>query len=213
MPTVTLIPSPTHRMHCQCHHWALSDPAGEHLAGPQTYPCIGQCTHPDAYRQADDFLDGPASRYAYGLDVCPNFDAVTRLDIGIDFDGTLTLDPGDSYPIIAPPRWPLVRLCRLWAAQGHRLVLITLREDGGPLGNVLSAALDWCTRRGLTFAAVNDNLPDRSARWGSNPRKVAVDVMIDDRARWISQAGPLAAALAARRPETLALAARCPEEE
>lgn len=57
-----------------------------------------------------------------------------------------------------------------------RLILWTCRE-----GDQLERALQWCYAHGLTFDAVNDNLPDHITTWGNNPRKVYADVYIDDR--------------------------------
>ena len=39
----------------------------------------------------------------------------------------------------------------------------------------------WSAAQGLTFDAVNDNLPDMIAPYGNNCRKVFADGYIDDR--------------------------------
>jgi hypothetical protein len=41
--------------------------------------------------------------------------------------------------------------------------------------------LDWCICHGLTFDAVNDNLPENIAIHNNNSRKVNADFYIDDR--------------------------------
>ena len=47
----------------------------------------------------------------------------------------------------------------------------------GPL-----AAAKFCEKYGLTFDAVNENLPDTVTMLGYNPRKVLADIYIDDKA-------------------------------
>jgi hypothetical protein len=47
--------------------------------------------------------------------------------------------------------------------------------------DLLQEALDWCAERGLVFDFVNANAPDRIAQYGADPRKVSVDLYIDDR--------------------------------
>ena len=43
-------------------------------------------------------------------------------------------------------------------------------------------AVEWCRQQGLTFDAVNDNLPEIINLYGSNSRKVSCDYYIDDKA-------------------------------
>ena len=45
----------------------------------------------------------------------------------------------------------------------------------------MDAAIDFCAQHGLHFDAVNDNLPEIVARYGSNSRKITCDYYIDDR--------------------------------
>jgi hypothetical protein len=47
-------------------------------------------------------------------------------------------------------------------------------------GELLDEAVEWCRSHGLTFDAVNDNLPEVKARYGNNPRKVHADYYLDD---------------------------------
>lgn len=92
----------------------------------------------------------------------------------VDFDGTLCVD---RYPEIGEPRERVIEAVRrLRDDCGGRLILWTCRE-----GDQLERALQWCHVHGLTFDAVNDNLPEHITIWGNNPRKVYADVYIDDR--------------------------------
>ncbi len=43
--------------------------------------------------------------------------------------------------------------------------------------------MEFCRSYGLTFDAVNDNLPEIIAKRGHNPRKVICDIYIDSRAQ------------------------------
>ena len=60
---------------------------------------------------------------------------------------------------------------------GDKVILWTLRE-----GELLDLAVNFCKGWGLTFDAVNDNIPEMIERWGCNSRKVSADVYLDDRA-------------------------------
>lgn len=91
---------------------------------------------------------------------------------GIDFDGTIV---EEKFPAIGKPIARVVEFIRDLQAKGHKWVLITMRE-----GKYLDDALEWLKAQGLTPDAVNDNLPERVAKWGNNPRKVYADIYIDD---------------------------------
>jgi len=55
------------------------------------------------------------------------------------------------------------------------LILWTVRE-----GELLEEAVKYCENRGLSFYAINSNMPDKvDARFAT--RKVSVDLYIDDR--------------------------------
>jgi len=45
---------------------------------------------------------------------------------------------------------------------------------------LLEEAVAWCERHGLMFDAVNDNLPERVAKYGGDTRKVSADEYWDD---------------------------------
>ena len=57
------------------------------------------------------------------------------------------------------------------------MILWTCRE-----GEDLERAIAWCDSLGLSFDAVNDNLPDIIEKYGCNSRKISCDFYIDDRA-------------------------------
>lgn len=91
----------------------------------------------------------------------------------VDFDGTLC---EGRYPEIGEANYELIRFLRQERIRGNKIILNTLRE-----GERLQEAILWCSRQGLTFDAVNDNLPEMKKRYGDNPRKISADRYIDDR--------------------------------
>ena len=90
----------------------------------------------------------------------------------IDFDGTLCVN---AYPEIGKPCVDVINFCKARKAEGHKLILWTCRE-----GDLLLEAVAWCAKWGLQFDAVNANLPERIALYGTDPRKVGADYYIDD---------------------------------
>ena len=91
----------------------------------------------------------------------------------IDFDGTLCVD---AYPAIGEPREDVISAVLDAQRAGDRFILWTCR-----IGERLEEAVKWSAAQGLTFDAVNDNLPDMIERYGNNCRKVFADGYIDDR--------------------------------
>jgi hypothetical protein len=96
------------------------------------------------------------------------------LVIAVDFDGVIV---EDAYPGIGAPIWPVVEKLRLALERGDRLILNTCR-----CGERLQEALAACEAMSLTFAAVNENLPERIAFYGGDSRKISADVYWDDKA-------------------------------
>lgn len=94
--------------------------------------------------------------------------------IAVDFDGTLSFG---QWPEVGPPNDKLVRFLQDRQGLGDKLILWTCR-----VGKELTMAVEWCRQQGLTFDAVNDNLPEIIALYGSNSRKVSCDYYIDDKA-------------------------------
>lgn len=94
--------------------------------------------------------------------------------LAVDFDGTLC---DDEYPEIGLPNEELIIRLRIAKTIGIKLILWTCRE-----GDKLDEAVQWCKWQGLGFDAVNDNIPERKALYGNNPRKVGYDELWDDRA-------------------------------
>ena len=94
--------------------------------------------------------------------------------IAVDFDGTLCCN---AWPAIGAPRNGVIDYV-LWRQKGGaKLILWTNRT-----GQRLDEAVDWCRERGITFDAVNENLPEMLERFGGDCRKVFADVYLDDKA-------------------------------
>ena len=94
--------------------------------------------------------------------------------IAIDFDGTLC---EEAWPEIGAERWEVIAKALKMKLRGCKLILWTCRT-----GKLLDEAIDWCGMHGLTFDAVNENLPERIAQYGGDCRKVSASEYWDDRA-------------------------------
>lgn len=94
--------------------------------------------------------------------------------IAIDFDGTLC---ENKWPEIGEPNANVINYIRRQQDEGAKVILWTCRE-----GEELEKALAWCRERELIFDAVNDNIPENTEVFGTNPRKVYAHEYIDDRA-------------------------------
>lgn len=92
----------------------------------------------------------------------------------VDFDGTLCQD---AFPGIGEPRHEIIDFVKFKQSKGDKLILWTCRT-----ADRLQAAVDWCAGHGLVFDAVNENLPERIERFGTDPRKIGADVYLDDKA-------------------------------
>lgn len=101
--------------------------------------------------------------------------------IAVDFDCTLTLDD-NNYPECGRPNIEAIKLMKEFRAQGGKLILWTCRY-----GDALEKAVSMCSMYGLSFDAVNDNLPEQSAKWRSShpdaimSRKIYADMYLDDK--------------------------------
>lgn len=94
--------------------------------------------------------------------------------IAIDFDGCLSKG---KYPEAEVPNWPVIWQAQAERRKGSKLILWTCRA-----GKDLNAAVKACKAWGLTFDAVNDNLPEVVKIFGgSNCRKVNATEYWDDR--------------------------------
>ena len=92
--------------------------------------------------------------------------------IAVDFDGTLC---ENAWPDIGKPHIGVMMCFKALRDMGNKLILWTCRE-----GKMLDDAVAWCKERGLEFDAVNANLPERIAEYGTDPRKIGADYYCDD---------------------------------
>lgn len=92
----------------------------------------------------------------------------------VDFDGTLCTN---NFPFIGEPNEKLIEFLKREQRRGCKIILWTCR-----CGQVLDVAVMFCGEYGLTFDAVNKNLPECIERFGGDTRKVYADVYIDDMA-------------------------------
>ncbi len=92
----------------------------------------------------------------------------------VDFDGTLSFG---EWPEVGPANDDLIEYLKERKLLGDKLILWTCRA-----GDALDKAVGFCNDNGLSFDAINDNLPEITEKYGNNSRKISCDVYIDDRA-------------------------------
>ena len=111
--------------------------------------------------------------------------------IAVDFDGCLCVN---AWPEIGEAKQDVIDALLLRQEKGAKVILWTCR-----VGERLAAAVQWCADHGITFDAVNANLPVNIAAFGNDCRKIYADEYWDDKAVPMisaaeminSQAGPL----------------------
>ena len=90
-----------------------------------------------------------------------NHDSPPRPVIALDFDGTICQN---AYPDIGEPNWHVIEKAKQCQEQGAYLILWTCRG-----GQMLEKAVAACTEWGLTFDAINENLPEWREAYGTDP--------------------------------------------
>lgn len=93
--------------------------------------------------------------------------------IAVDFDGTIC---ENRYPEIGKENEDVIHYLILMKKLDYKLILWTCR-----VGERLKEAVSWCEERGLTFDAVNENLPEIIEAFGGDTRKIYADLYLDDR--------------------------------
>ena len=97
---------------------------------------------------------------------------LTNLTIAVDFDGTIV---ENRYPKIGIPILFAIETLKKLQDDGHHLILWTYRT-----GRELEEAVEFCSRRGINFYAVNKSYPEEVYD-SSLSRKIQADYFIDDR--------------------------------
>ena len=97
----------------------------------------------------------------------------SRMIVAIDFDGTLV---DHRYPDIGPIVPGAVEWCKRLLDMGVRLILWTMRDDGGDDGPVLTQAVNLLKIHGVEFWGINRN-PEQG--WSKSPKAYA-NYSVDD---------------------------------
>lgn len=95
--------------------------------------------------------------------------------IAVDFDGTIV---SHEFPSIGKDIGAFKWL-KAFQDLGAKLILYTMRSDGGDVGNVLTQAVEYCRENGIEFWAINENPNQKS--WTNSP-KLYAQLYIDDAA-------------------------------
>ena len=98
--------------------------------------------------------------------------------IAVDFDGTLC---ENKWPEIGEANEELVGWLKTCQSEGDKLILWTCR-----VGEMLENAIKWSAEKGLTFDAVNENLPEIVESFGSDTRKIFANIYIDDKNKLVA---------------------------
>ena len=94
--------------------------------------------------------------------------------IALDFDGCVVTN---KYPDIGEPVEKNIRKIKYEIDRGAKVILWTCR-----VGEKLKTAVDFCKKQGIRLDAVNENLPEVIAQYGSDCRKIFADEYWDDKA-------------------------------
>lgn len=92
--------------------------------------------------------------------------------IGIDFDGTCVTH---EFPLVGK-EIGAERILKLLVANGHQLVLFTMRSDNKE-GDYLTEAVEWFKKRNIPLYGINTNTEQHL--WTSSP-KAYCQLYIDD---------------------------------
>lgn len=93
--------------------------------------------------------------------------------IAVDFDGTIV---EHRYPEIGEEKLFAFEALKELNRQGHKLILWTYRS-----GQELDDAVIYCKENGVSFYAVNSNIPGEKFDPETMSRKILADIYIDDR--------------------------------
>lgn len=96
--------------------------------------------------------------------------------ICIDFDGTVV---DHRFPEIGPPVPGALEWLGRFQEAGARLILFTMRSDGGRNGDVLTEAVTYLEENGIQLYGININ--PTQVHWTSSPKAYG-QLYIDDAA-------------------------------
>lgn len=94
--------------------------------------------------------------------------------IAVDFDGTLV---EDKFPYIGEVREEVWNKVRKVQEKGCKIILWTSRDH-----ERLKEAVEFCTKRGLHFDAINENIDECKVLFDNDARKVYANEYWDDKA-------------------------------
>ncbi len=93
--------------------------------------------------------------------------------IAVDFDGTIV---DDKYPAVGKAKLFAFETLRQLQNDGYRLVLWTYRS-----GKALDEAVEFCSKNGIEFYAINNSFEGEDFDKETQSRKINADIFIDDR--------------------------------
>jgi hypothetical protein len=96
--------------------------------------------------------------------------------ICVDFDGTIV---DHRFPEIGPPVPGALEWLKKFQNEGAKLILFTMRSDGGRSGDSLTRAVNYLKENGISLYGVNKN--PTQVHWTNSPKAYG-QLYIDDAA-------------------------------
>jgi hypothetical protein len=96
--------------------------------------------------------------------------------ICVDFDGTIV---DHRFPEIGPPVPGALEWLKKFQSAGAKLILFTMRSDGGKSGDSLTRAVNYLEENGISLYGVNKN--PSQVHWTNSPKAYG-HLYIDDAA-------------------------------
>lgn len=94
--------------------------------------------------------------------------------IAVDFDGTITKQ--DNFPHVTEPNMDIIKFIQAEKKKGATIILWTCR-----VGEDLENAVEYCKKHNVPIDYVNENAPERIAKYGNDSRKIGADIYLDDK--------------------------------
>ena len=98
--------------------------------------------------------------------------------LAVDFDGTLVQD---KFPDIGELNTNVFERVKALQRLNIKIILWTCRTDYENGSKYLTDAINFCSKNGLVFDAINDNIEDVKQLFGKNPRKILANWYLDDK--------------------------------
>lgn len=94
--------------------------------------------------------------------------------IAVDFDGTIT--ENGHWPDVGPAIPGAIQALNYLHWMGHKIIVNSCRA-----GDAEAKMKEWILENKIPVDAINENLIERSDKFGGDCRKISADIYIDDK--------------------------------